>query len=74
MKCLLGNILQFTKGFPVYPCGQLHIDIWFTTTHCAFCPQVPGHGSVHLFLMHALFLGHSVLRTHSGLQAEYGSP
>lgn len=58
----------------MYPCGQLQIEIWFTTSHCAFCPQVPEHGSIHLFLKHALFLGHSVLRTHSGLQAVYGSP
>lgn len=37
-------------------------------------PHVPGHGFLHLFLRQALSLGHSVLRTHSGLQASYGFP
>jgi hypothetical protein len=71
---LRGNNLQVRNGSPVYPCGQLHIGMWLNTAHCAFCPQVPGHGSTHLFLMHALFLWHSVLSTHSGLQPVYGSP
>lgn len=44
------------------------------TVHSAFWPQVPGQGSSHLFLMHALFLGQSLLRTHSGRQPWYGSP
>jgi hypothetical protein len=37
-------------------------------------PQVPGHGSTHLFRTHAFALSQSVLRTHSGRQLEYGSP
>lgn len=40
----------------------------------AFVPQVPGHGSLHLLYMHALFLGQSLFSTHSGLHPEYGSP
>lgn len=44
------------------------------TSHNAFCPHVPGQGSVHLLRMHALFLGHSGLTTHSGLHPTYGSP
>jgi len=56
------------------PCGQLHIGMWFTTSHVAPWPHVPGQGSAHLFRMHALSLGQSVLRTHSGRHPEYGSP
>jgi hypothetical protein len=44
------------------------MGIWFITEHSAFCPQVPGQGSTHLFLMQALSLGQSELSTHSGLQ------
>lgn len=40
----------------------------------AFVPQVPGHGSLHLFCIHALFLGQSLFNTHSGLHPTYGSP
>lgn len=40
----------------------------------AFCPHVPGQGSTHLFLIHALFLGQSVFNTHSGRHPVYGSP
>lgn len=36
--------------------------------------HVPGHGSKHLFPMHALFDGQSVLTVHSGLQSSYGFP
>lgn len=35
---------------------------------------MPGQGSIHLDLTQALFLGHSLLSTHSGLQPLYGSP
>lgn len=44
------------------------------TSHWAFWPQVPGQGSLHLFLIQALSRGHSGLSTHSGLQASYGLP
>lgn len=63
-----------TKGSPTKSCTQVQDGMWLITLHSAFSPQVPGQGSVHLFLIHALFLGHSVLSTHSGLQPLYGSP
>lgn len=44
------------------------------TVHSAFCPQVSGQGSIHLFRKHALSLEQSVFSTHSGLQAMYGFP
>lgn len=31
-------------------------------------PQDPGHGSLHFCWIHACWLGHSLFRTHSGLQ------
>lgn len=65
---------HWIKAFPFNPCGHLHMGIWLYTSHKAFWPQVPGHGSIHLFLMHALSWGHSLLRTHSGLHILYGSP
>lgn len=34
----------------------------------ALFPQVPGHGSLHFWLMQALFKEHSELTVHSGLQ------
>lgn len=59
---------QRTKAFPLKPSTQVHVGMWLITLHSAFWPQVPGQGSMHLFLIHALSLGHSVFRTHSGLQ------
>jgi hypothetical protein len=50
------------------------MGMWLTTSHLAFWPQVPGHGSTHFCLTHALSLGQSELITHSGLQPTYGSP
>lgn len=47
---------------------QEQVGVWFITEQTAFIPQDPGHGSMHLFLMHALLLAHSELITHSGLQ------
>ena len=66
--------LHCTNGLPEVPCGQLHIGMWFTTSHVAPWPHVPGQGSAHLFRIHALSLEQSVLSTHSGRQPEYGSP
>lgn len=67
-------IRQKLNGSPVYPCRQVQLGIWLITLHSAFWPQVPGQGSMHLFLTHALSRGQSLLRTHSGLQPTYGSP
>lgn len=39
----------------------------------AFRPQVPGHGSWHLFIRHACVNEHSALTIHSGLQ-DGGAP
>jgi hypothetical protein len=71
---LRGTDLHCTNGLPDVPCGQLHIGMWFTTSHVAPWPHVPGQGSAHLFRIHALSLEQSVLSTHSGRQPEYGSP
>lgn len=62
------------NGSPVYPIGQEHTGMWLITSQRASYPHVPGHGSTHLFLIHALSLLHSVLSTHSGLQDSYGLP
>lgn len=70
----MGMILQYLKASPVYPGMQLHDGEWLITWQLAFVPQVPGQGSIHLFLMQALLEGHSELWTHSGLQFSYGFP
>lgn len=69
-----GSGLQLEKGSPVSPSGQEQTGIWLTTSQRALCPQVPGHGSRHLLLIQAWFLGHSSLRIHSGRQFSYGLP
>ena len=53
---------------------QVQIGMWFLTWHSALMPQVPGHGSIHLFLLQALLEGQSEWTTHSGRHAMYGSP
>ena len=53
---------------------QEHTGMWFTTSHTAFWPHVPGQGSLHLFFRQVLSRGHSELRIHSGRQASYGLP
>lgn len=70
----LGTVLQYLNGSPVYPILQVQEGRWFTTWQSAFCPQVPGHGSWHLFRIHALSDAQSELITHSGLQPSYGLP
>ena len=65
---------QFEKGSPVNPEGQEHVGMWLITSHLAFCPHVPGHGSRHLLRMQAWSRLHSVFSTHSGRQASYGLP
>lgn len=44
------------------------MGMWLTTVQTAERPQEPGQGSLHLRLMHAIWLAHSVLLIHSGLQ------
>lgn len=63
-----------TKAFPVIPGGQVQIGTWFDTIHMELTPHVPEQGSRHFCLIHALFLGQSEFKTHSGRQLWYGSP
>lgn len=65
------NNLPFTgkhavNAFPDMPSGQLHMGVWFITTHSAFCPQTPVQGSKHLLRLQALSRGQSGFWTHSG--------
>lgn len=57
------------NGSPSKRLEQVHIGLWLTTLHCAAIPQVPSHGSLHFWLRHASFNGHSLLLTHSGRHA-----
>lgn len=59
---------HLTNGSPVWGVWQLQIGLWFTTWHFAPMPQVPGQGSIHFWLTHALSKLHSELVIHSGLQ------
>lgn len=63
----IGRSWQADNGLPVYPGRQAHEGAWLITLHSAYKPHIPGHGSRHLLLIHALSLGHSLFRTHSGL-------
>lgn len=58
---------HLTNGSPVWEISQLQIGLWWKTSHFAFIPQTPEHGSIHFWFMQALLLAHSVLTTHSGL-------
>ena len=69
-----GFNLHAVNGSPIYPSKQIHTGIWFRILQRALIPQSPGHGSIHLFLWHALLDGQSELTTHSGRHATYGSP
>lgn len=60
--------MQLLKGSPEYPSRHVQIDTWLCTLHSAFTPHVPGQGSVHFSLIHALSLGQSEFMVHSGLQ------
>lgn len=60
--------VHLTNGSPVYLGGQLHIGLWLLTWHWALSPHVPGHGSMHFWLLQAWSLGQSELTVHSGLQ------
>lgn len=62
------SMLHRRNGSPVYPFSHMHIGVWLITLHSAFNPHEPGHGSRHFLLIQAMFLAHSVLLVHSGLQ------
>ena len=66
--------LHATKGSPDVPVGQVHVGMWLITSQVAAWPHVPGQGSTHRWLLHALLRGQSEFIVHSGLQLEYGSP
>lgn len=65
---LLGSGEHCTNGSPINPALQLQIGLWFTTRHRAFIPHVPGHGSMHRWLIQVLSRGHSAFMRHSGRQ------
>lgn len=69
-----GITLQNRYGSPVYPIWHEHDGLWLTTWQLAFWPQVPGHGSWHLFRTHCNFEGQSELMMHSGRHPSYGFP
>lgn len=56
------------------PRGHVQTALWFTTSQSADTPQEPGHGSLHLVLMHAKYWGQSESMTHSGLHPLYAFP
>lgn len=64
---LLSRGMHLVKGSPVKDSLQLHIGLWFFTTHLVLRPQALEQGSLHFCRIHALLDGHSALRTHSGL-------
>jgi hypothetical protein len=57
------------NGSPVYFCGHVQMGLCLITWHLAPTPQVPLQGSMHFWLLHALFDVQSVLTTHSGRQS-----
>lgn len=65
--------LHCTNGSPSKPSSHVQIGTWFKTWHVASKPHDPGHGSLQRCCIHACWLGHSLLRTHSGRQLG-GSP
>lgn len=68
VKILLSSLKHRLKGSPTKFVGQLQIGLCITVLQRALCPQVPGHGSIHLIFWQALSNAHSELTIHSGLQ------
>ena len=50
---ILGGVEHWEKGSPMYPGKQIQLGTWLTALHSAFKPQIPGQGSIHLYLTHA---------------------
>lgn len=63
---LLGMLKQETSGSPINPDWHEHIALWLITSHLAFRPQEPGHGSLHFLFIQAKRGVHSALTEHSG--------
>lgn len=59
---------QLVNASPIYPSLHVQTGVWLITLHLASNPQAPGHGSLHLSLIHALLLGQSEFIVHSGRQ------
>lgn len=57
------------NGSPVWLGGQVHIGLCLITTHLASTPHEPLQGSIHFWLLQALFKEQSELTKHSGLQS-----
>ena len=60
--------VHLINGSPVNPSLQLQIGWWLTMWQIALCPHVPGQGSIHFWLLQALFNKQSELKRHSGRQ------
>lgn len=56
------------------PGTQVQVGEWLITWQMASCPQVPGQGFWHLFLIQARFERQSELTVHSGRHPSYGLP
>lgn len=54
------------NGSPVYGGGHIQTALWVIVLQIAFIPQVPGHGSIHFLLTHAIVGWQSEFITHSG--------
>ena len=65
---LLGILTHWLNGSPRNPVLHVQVAMWLITWHLASMPQVPGHGSIHFRLEHALLAGQSELEIHSGRQ------
>lgn len=59
---------QKVNGSPSKSSWHTQFGVWLITKHWAFCPQIPGQGSLHFWLIHANLSAHSLLLIHSGLQ------
>ena len=67
-KSLLVILWHCKNGSPEYPLLQTQMGIWFWTLQKALTPQRPKQGSTHFWDWHALSVGQSWLKAHSGLQ------
>lgn len=74
---VVGTSRHWKNGSPVNPGGHVHVGICFETLHIAKLPQIPTHGSIHLYLTHANRSLQSSFTSHSRLQPRcmsYGFP
>lgn len=57
----IGSNRQPVNGSPWWPLAHVHTGMWLTTSHSAFTPQTPGHGSRQCWRMQAMLLAQSAL-------------